>query len=187
MKSTMLEMMPDIEREFPFTFKFLFVHSHGRCCFGTPKKQEPDPELIVDKDTPQLTVADWLPKEYPIEGDKFLGFIERYIDSARLSGTKYVQQDDDTIKDALTMAQMLVNREGGLPNAIFVSSKVKGLIDFDELPSCASRTHLDPVKIIEDPTLPDDTAYAITFQGWNTNKNLTCTMPGWNAVITLKV
>jgi hypothetical protein len=61
----------------------------------------------------------WLPESIASSGDSHFG-VNRYIDSSRLGGQR---QDfaDSSIQDTLIQAAVLVAREGGRPDAVFIN------------------------------------------------------------------
>lgn len=72
-----------------------------------------------DKDQKVKGLAAWLPILGPQTGDNFFG-VDRTVDPTRLAGIVY-DGTGDTIENALINAAALVGREGGKPDACFLS------------------------------------------------------------------
>lgn len=63
----------------------------------------------------------WLPPTAPIAGDSFFG-VDRSVDTTRLGGVRFAQQQGGSKEDALIDCSVRLGREGGTPDAVYLNN-----------------------------------------------------------------
>lgn len=146
-------------------------------------------------------LAAWLPQHKTSK--QFFG-VDQSIDPVKLGGVYYNGSNQNT-EEALIDATETVHKYGGTPDTIVVSPTTYVYLQKNKLP-----TQYGNLNVISDPNCSDNTAYVVQSDTWQfcqtsgpqtlthkspdtdsytititQNCNLTCTNPGYNAVVDL--
>lgn len=128
-------------------------------------------------------LAAWLPNVAPVAGDNFFGQ-DRSVDTTRLAGLRYVAPGGESKLDSLLNSEARLGREGGKPDAIYVSNVDRA----DIIRSMGTKVNYDiakssdgtlgfkvamldgsqgPVKIFADPNCPRGKFWLLQHDTWS--------------------
>jgi hypothetical protein len=154
----------------PLSYPYPIVN---RICFKLPLLPQP---------YRSYPPAYWIPYNRPIEGDNFYG-VDRTMDTVRLAGSVYVQEDNQGFNNTISNALLLSLREGGVPSRLFLNPR-----DYNK-DNCVIFYHtLSKVELFVDDDCPKGFGYLLDMSTWKRNSvfGTYCTMPGYNTVIKFK-